>query len=92
MVITEPALPSKGILGSKLYPGNMPRMLNKDRTRFSSTPGKIEQAKERLCWWDSNNANQIGQNQKCLGVKVVHGVENRTFQTAPLRLQNILNV
>ena len=40
MVITEPTIPSARGLGSKLYPSNMPRMLNKDLSRF----------KERFCW------------------------------------------
>ena len=36
MVVTEPAVASAWLLGlgSKLYPSNMPRMLNKDLTRF----------------------------------------------------------
>ena len=36
MVITEPAVPSARVvgLGSKLYPSNMQRMLNKDLTQF----------------------------------------------------------
>ena len=41
MVVTEPTIPSARGLGSKLYPSNMPRMLNKDVTRaesFLSTP------------------------------------------------------
>ena len=36
MIITEPAVPSARVvgLGSKLYPSNMQRMLNKDLTQF----------------------------------------------------------
>ena len=37
MVIAEPTVPSARLLGlgSRLYPSNMPRMPNKDRTRFN---------------------------------------------------------
>ena len=39
MVITDPAVPSARLLGlgSKLYPSNMQRMLNKDLTRFKQS-------------------------------------------------------
>ena len=39
MVITEPAVPSRRLLslGSKLYPSNIQRMLNKDLTRFKQS-------------------------------------------------------
>ena len=37
MVITEPTVPSARGLGSKLYPSNMPRMLNKDLARFKQS-------------------------------------------------------
>ena len=54
MAMTEPGISSKRLLGLglKLYPNNMPRMLNKDFTRFMQTPSRvhqIEQVKERHC-------------------------------------------
>ena len=52
MVITDPAEASTWLLGlgSKLYPGNEPSMLNRDLTRFMQTHSETEQAKERFCW------------------------------------------
>ena len=53
MVITEPVAVGVLVLGlgSKLYPSNMPRMLNKDPARFKQSLSRgreIEQTKERL--------------------------------------------
>ena len=44
IVISEPAVASTRLLGlgSKLYPSNMPRMLNKDLT-----PSRVRQTSER---------------------------------------------
>ena len=57
MVITALAVPSTRLLGlgSKLYPGNIPRMLNRDVTRLMQSLSryaklKVEQGKERHCW------------------------------------------
>ena len=52
MVIAEPTVPSAGLLGlgSRLYPSNMPRMPNKDRTRSKqrlSRRATIEQVNAR---------------------------------------------
>ena len=56
--ITELTVPRARLLGlgSKLCPSNMPGMFNKDLTRFASCRvslehAKIEQTKERPCWW-----------------------------------------
>ena len=54
MVIAEPTVPSVRLLGlgSRLYPSNMPRMRNKDRTRFKqrlSRRATIEQVNARRC-------------------------------------------
>ena len=45
MVITEPAVASTRLLGlgSKLYPSNMPCMLNKDLSRFMQSLSRIRQ-------------------------------------------------
>ena len=45
MVITEPVIPSAQLLGRalKLYPSNMPRMLNKDLTRVMQSPSRVNQ-------------------------------------------------
>ena len=45
IVITEPAVPSAQLLGlgSKLYPSNMQRMLNKDLTRFKQSHSRVHQ-------------------------------------------------
>lgn len=53
-VIAEPTVPSTRLLGldSRLYPSNMPRMPNKDRTRFKqrlSRRATIEQVNARRC-------------------------------------------
>ena len=56
MVITEPAVASSQLLGLglKLYPSNMPRMLNKHLTRFmqsesfSSTPKSSERNEDSV--------------------------------------------
>ena len=61
MVITEPVYTVATThllgLGLKLYPSNMPLMLNKDLTRFmqsfSSTQKKESKRKARLCWQGS---------------------------------------
>ena len=52
MVTNDPAVTSTRLLGlgSKLYPSNKPRMLNKDLTRFMQTHSGSEQAKEKVCW------------------------------------------
>ena len=51
MVINDHAVASTRLLGmgSKLYPSNMPRMLNKDLTRSMQNQSGSEQAKKRLC-------------------------------------------
>ena len=54
MVIAEPTVPSARLsgLGSMLYPSNMPRMPNEDRTRFKqrlSRRATIEQVNARRC-------------------------------------------
>ena len=52
LIITEPAVLTARLLdlGSKLYPSNMQRMLNKDLTRFtqsfSSTPKSSKRKKD----------------------------------------------
>ena len=45
MVITEPAVPSARALGlgSRLYPSNMQRMLNKDLTQFKQSLSRVRQ-------------------------------------------------
>ena len=45
MVITEPPEPSARLLslGSKLYPSNMKRMLNKDLIRFKQSLSRVRQ-------------------------------------------------
>ena len=43
MVITEPNVLSARGLGSKLYPSNMPRMLNNDLTRFTQSFSRVRQ-------------------------------------------------
>jgi len=45
MVITEPVAVGIRVLGlgSKLYPSNMPRMLNKDLTRFVQRLSRVRQ-------------------------------------------------
>ena len=45
MVVTEPAVASVWLLGlgSKLSPSNMPRMLNKDLTRFVQSLSRVRQ-------------------------------------------------
>ena len=45
MVITEPAVPSARLLGlgSRLYPSNMQRMLNKDLTQFKQSLSRVRQ-------------------------------------------------
>ena len=56
MVTTEPAVGSPRLLGlgSKLYPSNIQRMLNKDLSQFmqslSRQNAEIKQAKGSLCW------------------------------------------
>ena len=47
MVITEPAVASARLLGlgSKLYPSNIPRVLNKDLTRFMPSLSRVRQKK-----------------------------------------------
>ena len=55
MVITEPPEPSARLLslGSKLYPSNMQRMLNKDLIRFKQILSRVRQnrtSKKRFCW------------------------------------------
>ena len=52
MVTTEPAIPAHGYWAwvSKLYPSNIQRMLNKDLTRFTSTPKSSTWKKD--CWQD----------------------------------------
>ena len=47
LVITEPAIPNARLLGlrSKLCPSNMPRMLNKDLTRFMQSLSQERQGK-----------------------------------------------
>ena len=49
MFITEPAEPSAQILGlgSKLYPSNMPRMLNKDVTRFIQSLSRVHHSSSK---------------------------------------------
>ena len=61
MVVTEPAVASAWLLGlgSKLYPSNMPRMLNKDLTRFVLS----------LYWVRQNRAN----GRKALLIGWFHG-------------------
>ena len=51
MVITELSVPSAQLLGlgSKLYPSNIQRMLNKGLTRFKLEYARIEEAKDTLC-------------------------------------------
>ena len=47
-------------LGSKLYPGNMQRVLTERSYSIHAVfleNTKIEQAKERLCWQGDNNHN-----------------------------------
>ena len=58
MTINEPAVPGARLLdpGSKLYPNNIPRMLNKDLTRFMQSLileyAEIKQAKAgRVVLW-----------------------------------------
>ena len=55
MVITEPPEPSARLLslGSKLYPSNIQRMLNKDLIRFKQILSRVRQnrtSKKRFCW------------------------------------------
>ena len=47
MVITEPAIPSEQLLGlgSKLYPSNMQRMLNKDLTLIKQSLSRVPQSR-----------------------------------------------
>ena len=47
LIITKPALASARLLGlgSKLYPSNMPRMLNKDLSRFMQSLSRESQKK-----------------------------------------------
>ena len=59
MVITEPAVASTRLLGlgSKLYPSNMQRMLNRDLTQFMESFSRIRQnqasqRKVQLAGWD----------------------------------------
>ena len=49
MVITEPAVPSARLLGlgSKLYPSNMKRMVNKDFTRFKQSFSRTANSSKR---------------------------------------------
>ena len=52
MVVTKPAEESAQLLGlgSKLYPSNIPCMLNKDLTRFMQSLSWVRQNQTRLCW------------------------------------------
>ena len=53
-------------LGSRLYPGNMQRIFNKDLTRFMqslSENAKIERAKETLCL-QGGKAPAAGENRR----------------------------
>ena len=68
MIITEPPVASARLLGlgSKLYPSNILRMLNKDLTRFIQFSyrifleySKIMQAKERLYLFRQAEANHV---------------------------------
>ena len=65
MVITEPDVASARLLGlgSKPYPNNMPRMLDKDLTRFMQYD-KIEQAIESRCWQGVVSTEYIGNQIK----------------------------
>ena len=60
-VITEPAVPRarRSGLGSKLYPSNLPRMLNKDLTGFkqiiSRVRQKLSKKKKGLCCQGGRN-------------------------------------
>ena len=60
MLIPEITVASEWLLGlgSKLYPSDMQRMLNKDLTQFvQSLSSKIDQVKERLCWQGAQGVN-----------------------------------
>ena len=57
MAITEPVAAGARVLGlgSKLCPSNMPRMLNKDPTRFKQSLSRVRQnqASKKKARWQS---------------------------------------
>ena len=59
MVTTESALPAHGYYAwvSKLYPSNIQRMLNKDLTRFTSTPKSSTRKKDSVGKMDFTEIN-----------------------------------
>ena len=73
MAITEPAVASARLLGlgSKLHPRNMPRMLNKNLTRFIHSLSQVRQnrARERkvlLAGWNYGSF---------VTIRIVHNVD-----------------
>ena len=78
-VIAEPTVPRPRLslnLGSKLYPNNMQRMLDKDLLDLEYT-NKIEPAKEAFCWQDVQRLNwrqkQERLNDQKLEIKLFPG-------------------
>ena len=75
MVINDHAVASTRLIGmgSKLYPSNIPPMLNKDLTRSTQNHSGSEQAKERLC---------------CQGVRLIVCISNENADVTDVITSN----